>query len=196
MAEVAGTLISTVLRRARDPQGTATSRTLTRALLSDVQRLVNAGLNKVVTTAALTTNPYRVFYPITVLIPTSVRVIAVEDGDRNLQETTLKRLAQYDTQWHRRINDKFEAWAPAGRDLLVVWPAKDITSSVTIRFTKLTDDLIDENEATDLPDSDLLDVLDLTEVILHIKGRNFDQVRPLMDRLTGRFRDRATSADV
>ena len=187
MAEVSGTLTDHLLARARDSQGIANTRAFARSILNDVQRVVNAASNRVLTTGALTTNPLQMFYPITATFTDSIRVRAVREGDRDLEKVTLKQLNQFDDAWFRRVGPKFEVFVPVGRDLLVVWPAKEVASSVDVVYAKLT---------TDLPDEDLHDVLDLSEIILLAKSRRFDLLAPLMERLTARGLARTTPQEV
>ena len=200
MAEPAGSLVSTVLRRIRDPQASATSYDLARAILSDCQRLVNAGLNRVVTTGTLTTEPFRLFYPLDglfdpVTVP-PIRVLSVTEGNRDLTETTVKALNQYDLKWFRHLADRFEAWAPVGRSMIVIFPAKRETSSVVITYTKATNDLVNDAEVTELPDRDLADALDLTEIILSARLRDFKTIKSVIDRVTARAQNRASIVEV
>jgi len=195
--EVAGTLISSLLRRVRDPQGLANTRGFTRSILSDCQRLINARSRRVLETiAGFVTEPMRMFYPLTASMPTAVRVQAVREGDRDLDRVTLKQLSQINSTWFRRTGDRFEAFAEVGRDLIVIYPAKTITSTVDIVAVKLTDNLIDENEATDLPDEDLLDVMELAEAVLLAKMREIDTVKPLIERIVKRTKDRLAGVEV
>lgn len=190
MAEVAGSLVSALLRRIRDPQGIANTRVFARSILSDSQRLINAGRNRVLETTALTTNPLQMFYPLTASLPNAVRVRGVREGDRDLEEMTLRQLSQLSSRWFRHIGDRFEAFCRVGRDLLIIYPAKSISSSVDVVYTKLTDNLVNDDEATDMPDEDLPDVMDLAEAILLIKGRELESVAPLVERITKRLKDR------
>src|SRR3990167_7929296 len=107
--EVAGTLVSALLRRVRDPQALANTRDFTRSILSDCQRLVNARTGRVLeTTTGFATEPMRMFYPLAALIPTAVRVQAVREGGRDLDRMTLKQLSQTNSTWFRDIGDRFE----------------------------------------------------------------------------------------
>lgn len=190
MAEVAGTLVSALLRRIRDPQAIANTRSFARSILSDSQRLINAGRNRVLETTTLTTNPLRMFYPLTASLPNAIRIRGVREGGRDLDKMTLKQLSQLSSRWFRHTSDRFEAFSQVGRDLLVVYPAKSISSSVDVIYTKLTNNLVNDDEATDLPDEDLPDVMDLAGAILLIKGRELASVAPLIERITKRLKDR------
>ena len=113
-----------------------------------------------------------------------------------MEKVTLKQLNQFDDAWFRRVGPKFEVFVPVGRDLLVVWPAKEVASSVDVVYAKLTTELVADSTATDLPDEDLHDVLDLSEIILLAKSRRFDLLAPLMERLTARGLARTTPQEV
>jgi len=197
MAEAAGTLVSALLRRVRDPQALANTRDFTRSILSDCQRLINARSGRVLeTTTAFATEPMRMFYPLAASVPTAVRVVAVREGGRDLDRITLKQLNQISTNWFRRIGYRFEAFAEVGRDLLVIYPAKTVVSAVDIVAVKLTDSLVNDDEATDLPDEDLHDVMELAEAILLTKMRDIDTVKPLIERITKRTKDKLSRVEV
>jgi hypothetical protein len=171
MAQAAGVLTDTLLRRVRDTQGLAHSRAFTRSILTHAQRLVNAQQRLVLTEETLATVPRRLLYPIAALLPLSLRVEYVREDGRDIPPTTLTTLATTRPGWSRQVGDFFQAWAPVGRDLLVVWPSKTIASSVTVVSTKLTTDLATEGTLTEVPDEALPAVLDVAELLLLLKSR-------------------------
>ena len=61
---------------------------------------------------------------------------------------------------------------------------------------KLTDSLVNDDEATDLPDEDLLDVMELAEAVLLTKMREIDTVKPLIERIVKRTKDRIAGVEV
>lgn len=187
MSEVAGTLIDTILQRIRDPQGSAHSRDLVRSLLSHSQRMVNARTKSVLETLALTTDPNRLFYPIAALVPNAIRVEAVRSEGRDLSKCDWRSYQFVDAGWFRAVSDRFETWSLVGRDLLVIYPAKAITSSVDVVYSKLTNDLVAEDTATEIPDDDLPAVVDLMEAILLAKQRTFEPATEAVKRLVNRL---------
>lgn len=174
MAEVAGTLIDSVLERIRDDIGVGTSRTLTRTTLSSAQRFVNAWLRNVFSTVTLTTYPHQQLYATTAGgLEGLTRIEAVRDGDRNLQRIDdWRELSHISTGWFRDVSDQHEVWSMLGRGVLIVYPAKTTTSSVDVIGSKLTTALSTEMVATDIQDDRLQTLLDLTEAVLLLRGRN------------------------
>ena len=171
MAEVAGTLVDTVLRRVRDPGGTAHSRAFTRELLSDLQRHVNGATRAVLTTATLTLNPRQQLYSISGLLTDCLRVEYVRDAGRDVPPVPWRTLGRADRLWTRKVGSTPEAWATIGRDLLVITPGMDETRTVTVVYTTLTTALAADQDATELPDQRLPAVLDLAEAILLLRHR-------------------------
>ena len=186
MAEVAGTLIDTVLRRVRDPGGAAHPRALVRDLLSQVQRLVNAARRDVLVEVAFTTEPNRLVYPMTSHpdLATSIRIEAIRDDDRVLPRVSWESIHAHDHRWFRKVRDQFDAWAPVGRDLFVIYPAKSTASTVTIIATKLTDPLTTDASATELPDQRLPAVRDFVEGLLLARHRLLTSMVPVRGRFT------------
>ena len=133
----AGNLTDNLLRRLRNPDALGYTREFVRRMLSDAQRIVNAETRKTKVTATLTTEPFKQFYKIQELLPTTTRIEKVRADGRDLRQTTLRELCNISTKWHRQIGDSFKHFALIGRDLLVVYPAKAVESSVEVISTKL-----------------------------------------------------------
>lgn len=186
MAETAGTLRAAVQRRVRDATGTFHADALVLDLLSRAQRLINVSTRLVLTSGTLTTAERLQIYTIATEFADGVDVIDVRDGTESLPRTTLQELNQVDRNWFRRIGPRFETWAQIGRTLLVVHPALNYASSLTVVYSKLTTDLALDATALELEtDSDLM-VMDLTEAILLLRQRKYDQ----HGRALARFVDR------
>ena len=109
MSEVAGTLIDVALRRTRDPQGAANSRAFTRSMLSQAQRFINSQLRAVLESKTLTTNPYKLLYPIKALLPAAVRIEGVKVGDKDLIMTPWDSLMYAEDGWWRAVGNTFES---------------------------------------------------------------------------------------
>lgn len=171
--EVAGTLVNTLLQRVRDPQGAIHSRGTVRTLLSHAQRLINAGLRATIAEATLATEPSRLIYPISALLPNVIHVESVRADDRDLADIDWRLLWHIDGTWFRRTGDRFEGFARIGRDLLVLYPAQTVTASVTVIYTALTATLEGDATPTDLDDALHSPMLDLTEALLLLRARDY-----------------------
>ncbi len=176
MPEATGPLVDTLLRRVRDPSGLATSRDFARSMLSYSQRMLNAGFRLVVDSDILVTEPFRQVYPVMSNFPDIVRVEAIREDDRDLIPTTTLALSNADRRWFRRVRSRFETWARIGSDLIDVHPVKDIASEVEIVYTTLTTKLVNDSIITEFPDDMSSTILQLAEVLLLIRMREFAPV--------------------
>ena len=176
----AGNLTNNLLRRLRDPDAVGLSHEFIRRMLSDSQRLVNAESRRMKETATLTTYPFQQFYKIQENLPAAIRIENVRVGGRDLRKTTLKELCNISTKWHRQIGDSFKHFALIGRDLLVIYPARDIESSVDVVYTKLTTALDSDIVEIEMTDDDMVQATDLAQLILLTKMREFVLLEPLL----------------
>lgn len=188
MPAVAKTLIDEVLRRVRDVHGLAHSREFTRTIVSHCQRLINASLGIVTTSTAFATYAHQQFYSISGLLTGDeaiVKVKSIRDGAKDLTPVTnIKQFAHLDLRWVRAVGPSFNSWTHLGRDLLVIYPAKSINSSVTIIGTKLTIALTGEDTALELPDEYHDHVISLAEVMLLAKQRDLSAAIRQLQRLS------------
>lgn len=190
MAELASTLTDTLLRRVRDPQGLAHSRTFARTCLSHAQRILNTTLGVVVQNVTFATTPQMQIYSVSGFVPTAARVIAVRENGRDLAKLSNHvQLAHYSLQWFREVGSRFEAWCPIGRDLIAIYPAKSLASSVEIRYAKLTTDLTAETTATEMPDEYMDYIVTMAECFLLAKQRDLKAAMVALTRLTEDFKD-------
>ncbi len=187
MAEVVQTLIDTVLRRVRDTQAAATSRSLVLSLLSEVQRIVNAHTGDVISSASLTTVAFKQIYKLSDDVPNAVKVRGVRDGSRDLELSRWEELARGDVQWFRRVGGQFEIFSTIGRDILVVHPARDAASSVTVDYVKLTTALTLETDTTEIDDDNIPLLLDIIESLLLLRVRNLVEARLGLQRISLRL---------
>lgn len=183
MATLAGPLVDTVLRRVRDPQGSAHPRDMVRWFLSLAQQVANAGLRSVFVTTSFTTTPFQQVYTLNGLFPNAVRIEAIREGDRNLARVGWPELAQVDRRWSRRTGQRFEVWAPIGRDLFVIHPAQPAAATVTVVADKLTNSLSADTTVVELTVGDLPVVADLTEAVLDLRARLFEPATAALERL-------------
>ena len=187
MPDVAKDLTDRLLRRVRDIHGLAHSRDFARGVLSGCQRVLNTLLGVVTVTPTLTTQPHQLFYSISgFFIDTEAmtKVMAVREDTRDLCKLdNMRALNHLDLHWVRAIGPRFEAWTQVGRDLLVIYPSKTASSSVTIIGAKLTTALTGEDTAMELPNEYHDHVISLAEVMLLLKQRDLYQASRQLTRL-------------
>lgn len=188
MPDVAKILTDQVLRRVRDVHGIAHSRELVRTLLSHSQRLLNSLLGIVTTATTFTTYPHQQFYQISGLLTGAdsiTKVMAVREGSRDLTHlANIRQLTHLDTRWVRAIGPRFDAWTQLGRDMLIIYPAKTVGSTVTIVGAKLTTALTGEDTALELPNEYHDHIISLTEIMLLAKQRDLVQAVRQLQRLS------------
>lgn len=182
----AGQLTDELLRKLRDPSAIGMTREFVRDILSKCQWCINGAYRKTKQTATLTTNPNQMFYPIAAVASDVLRIEYVREGTRDLRKTTLRELGHISTKWFRHVGERFQHFALPGRDLLVVYPAKSVGSSVEVVYTKLTTVLDADSVDVELPDDDMIEASDLAQLLLLIKMREFSMLDPLLTQFTER----------
>lgn len=180
MAEVAGTLLDVLARRVRDPNFQGTPRDDMRTLLSWAQRMINARNRTITKTATLTTEPDTLVYGVDANFPDAIRITSIRQAERDVLEVPYKTLRQMRANWSRHPGTRFDLWAYAGRDLLVLYPMVSSAVSLEVRYVKLLDELVNDASATELPDDELPAVLDLAEMLVHLRQRNFTRLREML----------------
>jgi len=186
--DVAKSLTDQVLRRVRDVHGLAHSRDLARTILSHAQRLINSLLGIVTTSTTFTTYPHQQFYQISGLLTGSdaiTKVMAVKEDSRDLTHLiNIRQLHHLDTRWVRAIGPRFDAWTQLGRDMLIIYPAKTVGSTVTIVGAKLTTALTGEDTALEMPNEYHDHIVSLAEIMLLAKQRDLTQAVRQLQRLS------------
>lgn len=186
MAEISGVLITNVLQRVRDPQGSAHTRTFVLKILSHAQRIVNAIFGEVKVTAALTTEADRIAYPVQSNLPDNLRIVSITHDGSELATDTLAGLQGFDPSWPRTRGPRILAFAPVGRDLLFLYPALERASSVQVTSIKDTGIIVGESSTLEIPDERAKLALDLTEMLLLVRQRDFDEADVLLKEITER----------
>ena len=187
MAEVAGTLLSVLAGRVRDPQFSSTPKDDARLLLGECQRAWNTHTGDAVVELTLTIEPHRLVYPIEPLLPTAARITAIRDASgRTIDRVPFGEIAHTSHKWFRQTGPRIEQWATIGRDLLVLHPALTAASTCTVVASALTASLTTDATATEVTDDELPSVLDLTEALLHLRMRQFDVLSAPLKRLAQR----------
>src|SRR6266705_4676559 len=188
MAQAIGPLVDILLRRVRDPHALGTTRTLARLVLSHSQRIINAKAKYVLVTETLTTFEACLIYPINSLLPNSTRIVTVRDDGHDLNyEPSWRNLANYRSDWFRQVKPQHLIYSMIGRDLLVLYPAKDYDSVVEVVSAKLLANFADDSTATEIPDSDENFLLDIAELILTIKNRNLPVAESMLKSIQGKM---------
>lgn len=193
MAEFAGTMISAILLRVRDPQGLAHSRTTVLSLLSQAQRIINAATDLVYETVTVTTEPKRQLYSLGTLAPNSVSLRDVKEGGRSLTRVDPLALFYTNREWARQSGSRYEAFGEYGLEFAVIHPATDDARSIDLTYTKVTTDMTvapvgtpdPEANTTDLPDDILPALMHLTEALLQLRGRKIAEALGAVGRFTG-----------
>lgn len=180
--------IDTVLQRLRDPQGTTHARSHVLTTMVHAERVVNAALGLVLRTTTLSTQASRIFYSVTAELPTSMKIRGVRDVERNLDFLpSWMDLWFTHREWHRTQSGMLRAYGLAGRDVLVLWPSRDRDGTVDVVHSLMIPLPATEDEAVTLPDHAMPCVMDLTELLLAVKGRNYPPVDPAMDSIKKRI---------
>lgn len=184
MTVLASTMTDVLLRRVRDPLGIAHGRDFARTCLSEAQIVLNAAIGVVVSNTTLVTTPGQMVFSVSGFLPLAARVIAVREHGRDLAKLSSHvDLAHLNLLWFRDTGSRFEAWCPVGRDLLVIYPAKQSTSSVEVRYAVVTAPLAGEADALELPEEYTDYVLSLAECFLLLKQRDFGAAQTALSRV-------------
>lgn len=188
MARTAGASCDTLLARVRQAGNIAVDQDFAMSILSKCQRVVNAGLRRILASASLTTAANTLLYKYRSSLTSAVDIIIIKEGDRILQKcTNLSDLAAYDVDWFTKTGSRFEAWMQFGRDVLILYPAKTSTSSVTVTYSKLLTSFSsyasDYTTALELPDEDADLAIGLAEIVLLLRNRQLDVVNTRLNEL-------------
>ena len=100
----------------------------------------------------------------------------------------IRQLNHLDMRWVRALGPRFDAWTQLGRDMVIIYPAKTLNSTVTIVGAKLTTELTGEDTALELPDEYHDHIISLTEIMLLAKQRDLTQAVRQLQRLSHAFK--------
>jgi hypothetical protein len=188
MARNAGPTTEILLNRIREQGAFGISFNFALETLSRCQRIANAGLQIVQARKTLTTEPNRLIYDYRNSLPAAIHILSIYDGTRTLQKfTNLTDLAAYDITFWRATGTRFEAYTQIGRDLLLLYPAKTTASSVTVVYSKLTNEFTDYHThydtALELPDEDVDFAVNLAEIVLLLQSRRLPAALAMVESL-------------
>ena len=182
----AGQLVDTILSRARDPQGLATSPAACLSLTSTVQQVINGMVGDVIVQAPLTLQPFTTIYQLSAYLPAAMRVHALEfSTGENLDYLSggIDELAWIDLSWVSRVSDEPRCWTQVGRDLLVVYPGIRAPLTLTAVFTQLTPPLASlADDATVVQQETDYAIMTLTEMLLLLKTRDYGPLKGTFER--------------
>ena len=174
-----------VMKRVYAYGGVAHDKSWVISILSKCQRVINAFTGSVESSAALTVLKEKLVYVLRNELAECLDVSKVTESrtgvDHELARvTTPQELAAFDIDWFRKIDgDRYDAWLQIGRDLLIIYPSKAADGTLTIQYTKLTDELVNNTDAFDLADEDVSPVLDLAELVLLARDK---QIAPGLEK--------------
>lgn len=179
-------LVTTILDRARDPQGIATTRAQCLSLASTCQQVTNGAVGDVIVSASLTLQPRTLIYQLSTYIPDCLKVQTVRDlSNRELSwiEGGVNELAQINLSWIFQVANQPRCWTTAGRDLLILYPGVNTLTTVTVVYTQITPALLNENnDSTVVANETDYAVMTLTELLLLLKARDYAAVAPALKR--------------
>jgi len=183
---IAADLISEVLTRVRDPNGTAHSRQFVLRMVTEAQRLVNAETRALLGEAVVTVDSTNSLLDITGLLPTDcIRVETIRDGLRDITKApSWRTLAQADRRWRYTKGSIVSAWAPIGPMRVALYPALTTPTDLTLVFTRRPPALT-ESTPIDLPEPLQPALVNLVEQILLCRHRLY----PSQEVAQGRFDD-------
>lgn len=186
----AGTLSAQVAERARDPFFQGTTQRQVIGLLSYSQQVVNGSLSDVTGQASLVLQPRTLIYQVSNYLSDAVKILAVRnDSGRDLEPMTeFAQLTQTNLRWMVATADYPRGWCYAGRDVIVIYPGVNSPQTLTVVYGQVTPALAVPADTTVVPAEDDDAVMDLTEILLLLKGRDLNAVAPAMARLTERMK--------
>ena len=192
----AGFLIDDVLRRVRDPQGTATSRAQVLDLLDRCQVLIVRQTGIRMRDRSTTTVDSKLIYKVDTRDfwdrPNILRIADIYNADTNkrLSKCRWTQLVQAGgTQWWRVTSSLGPTtWAPLGTNYYFLYPASDSNLvNLTIREQQAPTTLDAESVELDLPLEHIPALLDLVEalVLFHMRGDSLTSAVDLLEASHG-----------
>ena len=169
-----------VMKRAYAYGGSAHDKSWVISILSKCQRVINAFTGSIESSADLTVLKQKLVYVLRDELDECLDVEKVTESRTGVDHEiarvqTPQELAAYDVDWFRAVaGTYYDAWMQIGRDLLIVYPGKAADGTLTIHYTKLTDELVNNTDDFDLADEDVNTALDLGEIILLARDKQID----------------------
>lgn len=183
MGSFAGnTLIDTLSRRLRDTVNLGYSRTFVLDIINRTQRSINARFGLVLAEATFTTTNSSI-YALSTIGTDVIRLVDMKENDRVLTRVPYQSLVYQDARWFRREGTQPEVFSQLGRDLFVVTPIAKSPRTLTATYVQQTTNLADAGTPLSALPDEYKDVwLDLAETILLFRGREFTELRKVLER--------------
>lgn len=188
MTVIVGPLVTDILKNIRDEAGSGSSRTFVRNILSHAQRLVNFLIEDVVKTATLTLEPKRLAYPASQLISDYLKPLSITHNGNDLARGSLGSLSVFDSYWPRAIDSPPSMFIPIGLDVLLIYPAGELETTVTVTYVADTQNIAGDGSEMDVSDHAVPLVKDVATALLLLRQRDFDVLTPILARLTDRLK--------
>lgn len=187
MATTGATLVAELSRRLRDPNNERHGTTLVVDVLSQSQRLINFATEAKTTTVTFTPSAGRTLYRTSELDGTSptnvMKVTAIRQSNRDLIEVAWRSLGHVDVQWLRRQGARYEVFARIGGNLVVIAPAMSVPQPLEITYVAKPAAVVNDATAIDLADEFVPAILDLAELTLATRVKQFDGLSDIIFRL-------------
>lgn len=173
MATNGDDLIDSLARRIRDNSNTAFSRVFLLDLLNRVSRCLCAALRLKIRSVSFAPTAQRVLYQTSAFASDVIRVVAVREGGRDLQEVPPDHLTFQDNEWVRRQGPRPEVWARIGRDIVAIAPCQmQSPPTLTIDYVAIPTAITDAATPIECPQDEYVSVLlDLSEALALLSGR-------------------------
>lgn len=172
---VAGDLVSDVSRRVRDPQNTANPKTVVWDLMDRAQVLLTRAFGVNIREVGFTHTVRRCLYELDPQVTLRILDIFVTDTEHRLQPVQWQQMFhQFGPLWWRNTRDGVPStWAMVGTKHFVIWPAPlDTAVPCIIREQFRPAAITSDDVAITLPDEYVPALLDLTETLLYVRGRD------------------------
>jgi len=159
------------------------SKTMTRKLLGYAQSTINAAFGLVVESDTLTTTRNGIVYGLQGAYAHIGEIVAVYHNGISLDHTNLIELAQYRRDWYKMTGKQFRVWCQIG-DTLILHPAINEASTVTLYFVKNTKLFVSEGNPYEVPDETIPLTTDIAEIALLLQAKESDpEVDAKLDQL-------------
>ncbi len=192
MSELVSAMIDGILRRIRDTSANGTARSVVQDVLSGSQKSVNVGTFSQVQSMSLTTNAEQLIYQIeTELQLVRVgRVLGVQIGPDNeeLGFTEWQKLKAIDPGWFRRVGSHFQTWSLIGRDVLIIYPALKVASTVALSYVLSPVTITGEAEINQIPNDEVQLMVMVAEAALRIRSRQLNGVSQMIEGIDAGFK--------
>ena len=186
MATTVGPIITKVLQRVRDPQGSAHSRNFVRTILGHAQRVVNSLLGLVLENTNLSVQPGLLVYPASSSVPNAVNIIDVVHQGRSLHRSDLDKLRGINSNWPRARGAHFDIYAPIGKDLLILYPGIQAQDTVDVHYIKDTGVISKETDTVQIA-KDFEPLMEqMAEALLLLKQRDLGEAENAIKQFEAR----------